>query len=254
MSDSKLYKDGDKLIKIYLSDTYEYVERAYQRQKFVYDAGLSVPAVINIKKINDKETALEMEYIDGKPLVYMYKDKGEEALIKAMRVMVKLQCQMNAIDASGLPDLTDFYSHEITMTPYLTPELKKATIAYMKNLDKGKTNLCHGDIHSYNIMYNGDKYWIIDWEDASKGDPAADACMSYFYFMRWAAKDNNKSDEQYLQLFCEESGIAQEDILAWLPVIACVQVNIDDVEDREFISNFINQWHKEHDNNPGGPP
>ena len=244
MSDSNIYRDGDKLIKVYLSATYEYVEQAYRRQKFVYDAGLQIPAVYDIKKLNDTETAIEMEYIEGEPLVALYEGKGEEMMIEAMRIMVKLQCQMNAIDASGLPDLTEMYINEITTTPYLTAQLKETILAYMKSLDKGKTNLCHGDIHPYNIMFNGEKYWIIDWEDASKGDPSADACMTYFYSMRWAAKENNQSDEQYLQLFCEESGIAREDILAWLPVIAGVQVNIDDDEDRAFISRFIDEWYE----------
>jgi len=114
----------------------------------------------------------------------------------------------------------------------------------MKSLDKGRTSLCHGDIHPYNIMYGGEKFWIIDWEDASKGDPAADACMAYFYSVRWAAKGNNRSDEQYLRIFCEESGIPREDVLAWLPVIAGVQVNINDDEDRAFISKFIDDWYR----------
>jgi thiamine kinase-like enzyme len=184
MSNSKIHRDGDKLVKVYLSDSYEYVEQAFLRQKFVHDAGLSIPAVFGIKKINGKETALEMEYLDGKPLVHMYEGKGKEAGDKATRVMVELQCQMYAIDASCLPDLTDMYVQEITTTPYLTEELKETLLTLMKSLDKGKTNLCHGDIHPYNIMYNGDKYWIIDWEDAGKGDPAADACMQLFYSMR----------------------------------------------------------------------
>lgn len=99
-------------------------------------------------------------------------------------------------------------------------------------------------------MYNGDKYWIIDWEDASKGDPAADTCMQHFYSIRRSAKINKECDEQYLQLFCEESGISREDVLAWLPVIAGVQINLTDDgdpdgEDRAFILNFIEKWHKE---------
>ena len=247
MSDSKIFRDGNKLIKIYLSDSYEYVEQAYQRQKFIYDAGLPVPAVFGIKKLNETETALEMEYIDGKPLVSMYEGKGENMLTEAMRVMVKLQCRMNAVDASDLPDLTDFYAREINTTPYLTEQIKETLLALMKSLDKGKTNLCHGDIHPHNIMYNGDKYWIIDWEDACKGDPAADACMSYFYSLRWSAKDKKDSAEQYLRLFCEESGIPREDVLAWLPVIAGVQVNINDEEDRAFISRFIDEWYEQTD-------
>jgi len=149
---------------------------------------------------------------------------------------------MYAIDARGLPDLTDFYVREITSTPYLTAYQKETLLVYMKSLYKGKTNLCHGDIHPHNIIYNGGKSWIIDWEDASKGDPAADACMSYFYAMRRAAKGRDHSDEAYLKLFCGESGVARDDVLAWLPVIAGVQVNINDDGDRLFISDFLNGW------------
>jgi len=232
-------------VKVYLSAPYEYVGQAYERQKFVYDAGLPVPAVYGIKKISETETALEMEYIEGQPLVMMYQGKSEAELLEAQRAMVKLQCQMYAIDAARLPGLTDFYAEEITVTPYLAAHQKQVLLTLMKRLDKGKTSLCHGDIHPCNIMYSGERFWIIDWEDASKGDPAADACMTYFYSMRWAAKDNNHSDEQYLRLFCEASGIPREEVLAWLPVIAGVQVNIEDDEDRAYISKFIDDWFKE---------
>lgn len=266
MSDSKVYREGDKLVKVYLSDPYAYVEQAYQRQKFVYDAGLPIPAVLGIKKISDKETALEMEYLEGKPLVEMYEGKGEEAELEAMRVMVKLQCQMNVIDASDLPNLTDLYVHEITISRYLTDEIKNTLLALIKSLDQGKANLCHGDIHPYNIMYHDDRYWIIDWEDAGGGDPAADACMQLFYSMRWEAKkvvDQNgdynlqtycesggdylqrfcEGGERYLQLFCMESGISRAEVLAWLPIIAGVQVDIDDDVDRAYITKFIDEWY-----------
>ena len=243
MSDSKVYRDGNKLVKIYLSAPYDYVELAYRRQKFVYDAGLPIPAVYGIKKISETETAIEMEYVEGQPLYKLFEDKGDEYQEDELRVMVKLQCQMNAIDASSLPDITDMYIHEITTTPYLTNDMKETLLAYMKSLDKGKTNLCHGDIHPANIMVNGGKSWIIDWEDAGKGDPAADACMSYFYAKRWERNDNQRGD-LYLRLFCAESGIPPEEVLAWLPVIAGVQINIEDENDRLFIESHVNEWYK----------
>ena len=241
MADVEIYTENGKLIKLYLSDTYEYVEQAYHRQRFVHSAGLPVPAAYGIKRINETQTALEMEYINGKPLVDMYEGKGEEMLAEANRIMVRLQCQIASVDASGLPNLTDFYKHEIATNPYLTEQKKDELLALMRSFGREKTNLCHGDIHPHNIMYNGDKYWIIDWEEASNGDPAADACMSYFYTVRWAAKGNNRSAEQYLQMFCEESGILSKEVLAWLPVIAGVQSNINDDEDRRFILEFINR-------------
>jgi len=243
VSDCRIYRDGGKLIKVYQSAPYDYVEQACLRQKFVRDAGLPIPAALGVKRISETETALEMEYWEGQPLTSLYQGQGEEALRKALRIMARLQCRMYAIDAGGLPDLTAMYAREITATPYLTPLLKETLLARMKSLDKGRTNLCHGDIHPLNIMTHGGKSWIIDWEDASRGDPAADACMAYFYAVRWAAKENSRGDEWYLRIFCEESGVPREEVLAWLPVIAGVQVNIEDEEDRAFIEKFIGEWH-----------
>ena len=58
MSDSRVYREGNKLVKVYLSAPYEYAEQAYLRQKFVYDAGLQIPAVYGIKKLNAAQTGL----------------------------------------------------------------------------------------------------------------------------------------------------------------------------------------------------
>ncbi|MCL2213557.1 MAG: aminoglycoside phosphotransferase family protein [Oscillospiraceae bacterium] len=244
MSITRTYRDGDKFIKMFLSEDFEYLENSYKSQKFVYDAGLPVPAVYGIIKVNDTEYAIEMEYIEGKSLSEMYNSDSESERDEALRIMVKLQCQMIDIDASGQPPLTDYFKQEITATQYLTAEEKQTLLALMHSFDNGKTNLCHGDIHVYNIMYNGDKHWIIDWEDACKGDPAADACMTYFYLVRNDAKTPSKnaivaSAEKYLQLFCEKSGITRAEVLVWLPIIVGVQININDDDDRKFIRNYF---------------
>jgi len=244
MSDSKIYRDGNKLIKIYLSDPYEYVAQAYKKQKFAYDAGLPVPAVFGLKRINRTQTALEMEHIEGNPLILRYEGKADE--IQAMRIMAKLQCQMHTIDASNsdLPCLITDYVNEIKKTPYLSGQIKEALLALIKQLDNEKSSLCHGDMHPGNIMVNDKGNWIVDLESIAKGPPAADACMTYFYAKRWAADNQNQSDELYLHIFCEESGIQSDEVLAWLPVIAGVQININDENDRTFISNFLEKWYR----------
>ena len=239
MSDCKIHHNGNKFVKIF--SNYKDAELSYNSQKFVYDAGLPVPAVLGLTKLSETEIALEMEYIEGKTLTN--ENTTSEQNLAALQIMAKLQCQINAVDASNMPPLTNSYTHEITTTPYLSAEIKNALLRIMKQLNSGKTNLCHGDIHPHNIMFDGEKHWIIDWEDACYGDPAADACMTYFYTMRWDAKFNNHFAEYYLSAFCEESEISHEDVLAWLPVIAGVQVNINDEDDRLFIENFISEWY-----------
>ena len=237
MSNAKIYREGDKLIKHYFADApYEYVAENARIQKFLFDAGLPVPEVYDVRKINESETILEMAYIESKPLP---DDSANiDAWIKNKKEMIKLQCMIYAVDAGGLPKLSDYIAKEIKSTPYLTEHIKEKSIDLLYRLDTGKTNLCHGDFHPGNIIYDGEKYWVIDWEEPSRGDPAADACMTYFYEKRFS---QSGWSEIYLDLFCEESKIKREDVLAWLPVIAAYQVNIDDDEQRGFILDIINE-------------
>ena len=156
--------------------------------------------------------------------------------------MANLQCKINAVDASsfGLPKFSDHMAFDIKRTPYLTEQVKINVLELLSRLDTGKTSLCHGDLHPSNILYDGKKHWIIDWDSASTGVPAADACMSYFYEKRFAPS----TADTYLNAYCKNSDVKQEDVLAWLPVIAAYQVNIQTKEERDFILSVINEWNQ----------
>ena len=71
------------------------------------------------------------------------------------------------------------------------------------------------------------------------GVKMADACMMYFYEKRF----HPDTADIYLQAYCKYSNVRQEDILAWQPVIAAYQVNINTKEERDFILNIINEWY-----------
>ncbi len=234
-----IYKDGDKAYKTYPAHTpYDYVMEKARTHSLIYDTGLPVPAVYSVKKIKDEIIALEMDYIKGEPLLYEGMNVIERE--KSLNIMAKLQCRVNAVDAShfGLPQFSNCMVDEIQRTPYLTERIKNKVLELLYRLDTGKTNLCHGDLHPFNILFDGKKHWIIDWDDASTGDPAADACMTYFYEKRFAAN----TAEIYLNAYCRNSNVKKEELFAWLPVIAAYQVNIETKEERDFILSIINEW------------
>ena len=97
-------------------------------------------------------------------------------------------------------------------------------------------------MHPGNVLFDGEKYWIIDWSPSGvgAGDPAADACNTYLYQLRFMPR----YAEIYLRTYCEAANIPREDVLAWLPVIAGYQVNIKDDEERAFIVDIINRWYE----------
>lgn len=98
----------------------------------------------------------------------------------------------------------------------ISSKYKEKVFELLSRLDNGKTNLCHGDFHPQNILYNEEKHWVIDWGGASRGDPEADACMTYFYEKR----SSSHFADTYLHSYCKNSNVKQDKIFAWLPVIA----------------------------------
>ena len=78
-----IYRNGDKALKIYSSETpYEYVAATARILSMLCGAGLPVPVVYGARKISENETALEMAYIEEKPFMRegMSENEREKAL------------------------------------------------------------------------------------------------------------------------------------------------------------------------------
>lgn len=162
----EIYIKGNKAFKMYSEEKpFEYVTKMARIQSLAYNAGLPVPAVYGLKNF-DGRFALEMDYIEGKH--FMDENASEEERITELKIMAKLQCELNAVNSEtfNLPSFSTKIAAEIKQTHYLTESVKREVLTLLSRLDTGKTNLCHGDFHSGNVVYDGDKHWIIDWDGA----------------------------------------------------------------------------------------
>jgi len=220
--------------------SFEDVTEKARIHALAYNAGLPVPAVYGVKELNGR-FALVMDYIESEP--FMNENTSESERIKSLKIMAELQSRINAINAEsfGLPKYAVYLSNEIEQSPYLSTQVKSKVLELVTRLDTGKTNLCHGDFHGGNVIFDGKKHWIIDWDGAYMGDPIADACMMYFYEKRYMPH----TAEIYMQEYCNTSKIKQEDFLAWQPVIAAYQANIKTEDQRNYILSVINEWYNE---------
>jgi len=237
----EVYKSGSKAIKIYSQEkSHDYVAGKARIQSLVYNAGLPVPLVYGVKEF-DGRLAIEMDYVKDES--FMDENVIGDMRVEALEVMAALQNKLNAINAEsfGLPKFSTLIADEIKQTRFLTEQIKSKVLELLNRLDIGKLNLCHGDFHGGNIIFDGEKHWIIDWDGASTGDPAADACMTYFYEKRF----HPHAADMYLHSYCKYSNISQDEILAWQPVIAAYQVNINTKAERDFILSVINKWYSE---------
>ncbi len=213
-----VYRDGDVAVKLYVDTPFDWIEHEAKVQSFARDAGLSVPAVLGVRRISEREIALDMAYVGGNPLIRPGMDKDERR--EAIRTLAALQCGIHQIDADGLPKQVDQLARRIQSVQGLDDQRKDALLALLRRLDDGSRNLCHGDFHPLNVLFDGVQHSIIDWVDATGGNPLADACRTYLIFKQHITR----SAGTYLQMFCKQSGAKQEDVLAWLPIIAAARM------------------------------
>jgi len=141
---------------------------------------------------------------------------------------------------SGLPKLTDRLVWKVKTNPYLDEPIKINLLSLITRLDNNSNHLCHGDFHPLNILDDGSKHWIIDWVDATAGNPLADACRTYLIFKQFMSR----SAGIYLKAFCKATNSKQEDVLAWLPIIAAARlIERMDEKSRIWLVALVQEWH-----------
>ena len=234
---TKIYRDGDKAIKLYVNAPPDEVENEAKLQSYAHKMGLPVPLVYGVRKIDESMTALDMKYIPGKPLMHAGIDKDER--LAAIQTLVKLQCMVHAITTDEFPKQNDRISWKIEQNKYIGGTVKEKLFALLNRLDTQSNKLCHGDFHPLNIVFDGRMHWIIDWVDATSGSPLADACRTYVIFTQYLSRMAGV----YLRCFCKEAKVAQDDVLTWIPIIAASRMteNMDD-KARACLTKIIDEW------------
>ena len=212
---TEVYLEDNKAIKIYYNTPIEHVKQEANQQSYAVAKGLPVPKVYGVRKIDEEKIALEMEYIPGKPL--LREGMSKEECHAAIQTLVRLQCALHAIcvETKEIPKQRDVLHWKIKDNQHIGNEKKEQLYGLLESLNADEYRLCHGDFHPLNVIYDREKYWVIDWVDVTAGNPLADACRTYVIFKQYISRLSGI----YLRYFCEEAGVTKEDVLKWLPVI-----------------------------------
>jgi aminoglycoside phosphotransferase (APT) family kinase protein len=216
---ANIYLYENKIIKIFkdhLPDTEPEYEAC--KQRVAYGSGLRVPNIIDVRKINGKQ-AIIMEYVKG--------DTLGELLIKNMDQVksfldksVDIQMEIHNVRVGALESMNIKLQRQIESVKDLDDKLKGSIFKKLALMNV-ENSLCHGDFHLYNLIKSGEEVFIIDWVDASAGDPRADVCRTYILYSQVSVD----IAELYLELYCEKSGRSRNEILVWAPIIAAARLS-----------------------------
>ncbi len=143
-------------------------------------SGVRVPAVHSLTTVEGRP-GMVMERIDGPDLLTLIARRPWKVLWGA-RILGEVQAQLHAASASsGLPGLKATLKHRIESCDRLPEQLARFALRALDELPDGNS-LCHGDFHPGNILMAGETPVVIDWANATQGDPDADVARTLLMF------------------------------------------------------------------------
>ncbi|HEX4492481.1 MAG TPA: phosphotransferase [Acidimicrobiia bacterium] len=136
----------------------------------VTEAGIDAPRAFEATTVAGR-LGVVMERVDG-PLLSEVLAHSDDVDAPA-RTFSDLHVALNAREVDGLPDLLTSLLGGIEASG-LDAALGRELISLTADLDDGRRQLCHFDLHPQNVIVSERGWVVIDWLSASSGPPLAD--------------------------------------------------------------------------------
>jgi len=216
--EAEVFESGALVVKLYRATA---PKRSAFREAailaLVESFGLPVPSVWGVRQIDDRWGVM-MARADGPTFADAM--SGQPSLTSLyLKGMALLQLRVHTHPGTQLASLKARLAANIQQTKLLGETRLDALLTGLAVLPDGD-RLCHGDFHPQNILGRLGQELLVDWLDASRGDPAADVCRSYV-LIRSSAPELASA---YLDTYAEVSGEGRDRILRWLPFVAAARL------------------------------
>lgn len=115
--------------------------------------------------------------------------RDKKQLAKLIELLKKLHTSNGTLSASATPeDMITFYLMQLEQLNIPLTEVQKRIIAARPVLQLDPLVPCHMDLKNENVLDDGTRLWLIDWEYAGMSDPLFDLAS--------LAPNNNFTDEE----------------------------------------------------------
>jgi Ser/Thr protein kinase RdoA (MazF antagonist) len=234
--------EDDRVLKLFY-DWFELdnIEFEQQMNRAVHASGLPVPAPGEILQVNGRN-GLVYGRVDGAPMWDVMARRPWRLFVLA-RQTAELHAAMHATTTKvEIPRQRARLERKIRGADSLPAPLKEGTLHSLASLPDGD-QLCHGDFHPANILLTPKHPVIIDWIDASLGNPLADLARTSIIILGAAATSQvpNPLEKIVVRLFHSaylrhyfrlRPGVEKE-YHRWLPVVAAARLseNIPELKD-----------------------
>ena len=193
----KVYRlDPENIIKVYLPEVrFRDIERELNCSKQAFISGIPTAISYDIVKVGNAYGAV-YEMLNAELLGARMTANPDKADFYIDR-FTELALQLHHTDGSamGLPKMKDNY---LSMLPDLKRLLSEEDIAVLRRIIEAipdRNTLIHGDLHTKNIMVQGEELMLIDLGDLSIGHPMIEVTNCYSVFVAQIEKIPERAEK-----------------------------------------------------------
>jgi uncharacterized protein (TIGR02172 family) len=203
-----------------------------QIARIVHQAGLPVPAVGKVVEVEGR-WGLIYEQVDGPTMLEEIRSKPWR-LLRSARLLAELHADMHASDVQvELPSQRERLRKKIERARGLSADLQEAHLEALEEMPEG-ARLCHGDFHPDNVVITKRGPVVIDWIDATQGNPLADVARTTVILLGVRASRRGSWAQRvmaqwyhrlYVRRYFELQGGEQKEYRAWYPIVAAARMS-----------------------------
>jgi Ser/Thr protein kinase RdoA (MazF antagonist) len=173
---AEVFEWGARVVKLYRSEAAkEAVFREAGNHAAVEALGLPVPAIWSVQQIGGR-WGIVFDRVRGPSFAEGMRG-DPTTLPRYLEILAQLQARIHAHLAHEFRSLKVRLAARIARAKLLGEPRKQLLLGRLADMPEGD-RLCHGDFHPINVLGDASRPVVIDWPDASRGDPAADVCRS----------------------------------------------------------------------------
>ncbi|MEK8126712.1 phosphotransferase [Paenibacillus filicis] len=245
---------NQQIVKVAKDNTIaEAVKREFSNNLLAWENGLPAPRPYELLEVGGRPSIV-MERIHGESLLqhffrYLMQSPSEinsnDDPHETIKITARLLHETHRMGNLPLPSQRDMMTSSIRSTGYLTTSEKEQIIQHLNRLPI-KKQVCHGDPNPGNIMIRGDQAVLIDWMNASTGNPEADLA-EYIIMIQYAILPPHAPSQavarfdtlraHIIEVFCDEyrrlSGDSLDQVDDWILPVAARKLCADAISEEE---------------------
>lgn len=211
----------------------EDAEYEFKIARAVHASGVKSPAVEELLQLEGRNGLL-YERVAGESMLVMFQ-RRPWMVFQYARIFATLHAQMHeSVFDTDVPTLHGKLQYRIDHLDLLPAPLKTSLFDALRSQPEAD-RVCHGDFHPDNLLLSGSDANIIDWMDASRGNPLADVARTSIILLGAAesAQLPNPLLRMFVKLFhsiylshyFQLCPGGQEEYHRWLPIVAAARLD-----------------------------